>query len=144
MSETVSYTLRIPSNLKTFLESESKKNGKSTAALVIEACWSYLEEDRSAGSPVPPSKTEPAMAVPVSDHQNRGSSPKVDMQALRDICAGKVAPNFSEVPSATGWPTEPVAPRCRHKELCEDGEWYGCPLNLGHKGKCIKGGKLDV
>jgi hypothetical protein len=48
--------------------------------------------------------------------------------------------------TAEAAPEPPVSelPRCKHKELCEDGEWYGCALHLGHKGKCVRGGRIDA
>lgn len=34
-------------------------------------------------------------------------------------------------------------PRCSHVERCEDGENYGCARELGHKGKCIRGERVE-
>lgn len=43
---TMSYTLRMPSNLKAFMDAEACKTGVSTANLVIQACWQFLEGDK--------------------------------------------------------------------------------------------------
>ena len=34
-------------------------------------------------------------------------------------------------------------PRCSHVERCEDGENYSCARELGHKGKCIRGERVE-
>ena len=39
---------------------------------------------------------------------------------------------------------EVTLPRCSHVEQCEDGESYGCSRELGHKGKCVRGGRVEV
>jgi hypothetical protein len=45
----VSYTLRMPDNLRGFIEEESKRRGMTTAAFVVNACWVYLETPVSSG-----------------------------------------------------------------------------------------------
>jgi hypothetical protein len=35
-------------------------------------------------------------------------------------------------------------PRCSHVEYCEDGESYGCSREFGHKGKCVRGRRVEV
>ena len=94
------------------------------------------------------------------------------MASLREIAAGKInnvkiSPamgadgNFADICSACwgkgtiagcaecgvvlgGDQEEVVLPRCSHVEYCEDGESYGCSRELGHKGKCVRGGRVEV
>ncbi len=39
----VSYTLRLPDDLKRLLDSEAQRSGKSTAQLVVDACWASVD-----------------------------------------------------------------------------------------------------
>lgn len=43
----VSYTLRLPDDLKRLIDSAAKSGGVSTAQLVVDACWKYLERGSS-------------------------------------------------------------------------------------------------
>lgn len=119
----VSYTLRMPDDLKRLCDSAAKSGGVSTAQLIVDACWKYLERE---GDSTPPNGIRDKPIATLADT-------KPDMDALRAICAGQ--PISVEMP---------VLSQCRHKELCEDGEWYGCRLSIGHKGKCVRGERIDL
>jgi hypothetical protein len=119
--ESVSYTLRVPVDLRRLIEQAAKSDGVSTASLVVAALWSYLDR-----KPAPVAVPEPVGEVlpPVN----------LDMAALRAIAAGNIAPVavVDQVDSAP----------CPHKEWAEDGERYGCRLPAGHKGKCAQGERI--
>lgn len=61
----VLYAIRMPSDLKTFLDSEARKRGVTTASLVVDACWAYLEEPREL-SIKPPSINQTHIGGPYS------------------------------------------------------------------------------
>lgn len=46
-TDSLSYTLRIPNDLRRLLDSSAKSGGVSMASLMIEACWKHLERDSS-------------------------------------------------------------------------------------------------
>lgn len=63
---TLSYTMRMPSDLKRLLDSAAKAGGVSLASLVVEACWKYLDkipqkETASLTAPSDVPKMNPAM-----------------------------------------------------------------------------------
>jgi hypothetical protein len=76
------------------------------------------------------------------DPEYAANPSKPSIQALRDICEGIIT--REEYPRQMVTP-EIVTdmPRCKHKEFCEDGECYGCRLAAGHKGKCVRGERID-
>lgn len=119
MSDTLSYTLRMPSNLKTFLDAEAKRFGKSTAAFVIEACWAYLEEPGLKASPVPPSKASPPPPVPAVQMND----------AMARFMAKLPCAAIVEVEE------QDERPMCSYREYDpEAGETYACGLRE-HVGK---------
>ena len=96
--------------------------------------------------------TSPDQRTVLADHLEPAEKPAVQigvdgpgvtLAELREAVA-RIKGN-PRVPDAAAEPLESVSlPRCAHKELCEDGEWYGCRLGAGHKGKCVRGERIDV
>ena len=131
---TVSYTLRLPVDLKRLIDTAAASGGVSTAALVTAACWKYLE------------RVTPVSDAPIVETFSSVRSPsgwpaepsKSSMDALRAICAGGFP-----LPTSSAFleDTEPL-PLCPHKEWAEDGEQYRCALAAGHKGKCKPGERV--
>ena len=122
--ESVSYTLRVPVDLRRLIEQAAKSGGVSTASLVVAALWSYLDR-----KPEPVAVPEPVGEIlpPV----------KPDLAALRAICAGNIAPVAMQVDAVA--PVEP----CPHIEWLEqEGESYACRLSAGHRGKCARGEQI--
>ena len=117
----VSYTLRLPDNLKSLIDLAAKNGGLSTARLVIDACWAYL--DRGAV----------AQSGEQGTHNSRGagsipaSTTKPTIDDLRAICAA-----------------ESENKQCAYREYdSELGEWFGCSLpEHGPKIKHKRGPKL--
>jgi hypothetical protein len=104
MNRDLSYTLRMPSNLKYLLDTEAKRRGVSTASLVVEACWSLLEK------PTTPRQT---VALPVA--------PAVKMNEA-------MAQFLTRVPAASPEPPEEHPP-CLYTEWSEElGETLHCSL----------------
>ena len=123
--ESVSYTLRVPVDLRRLIEQAAKSGGVSTASLVVAALWLYLDR-----------KPEPVAVVsaPVGEVL---PPVKPDLAALRAICAGNIAPVAMQVDAAS--PVEP----CPHVEWLEqEGESYACRLSAGHRGKCARGERI--
>jgi predicted DNA-binding protein len=148
MSDTLSYTLRIPSNLKTFLDAEASKRGQSTASLVVEACWSYLEEPKDRG--VAQRLEQGAHNTPVA-----GSNPAVT--SITDLAAKLGLSSASALvsnPDAAKPKMNVQAVEQEAIEMCRvtspyvdpegysDGEMYHCGLRAGHKGRCSKGPRV--
>src|SRR5215469_16727379 len=64
----VSYTLRIPEDLKRLMEESAAREGVTLTSLVVRACWQYL--DRSNGVAMTPKvlrKAVDAMTAPIYD-----------------------------------------------------------------------------
>jgi hypothetical protein len=127
----VSYTLRMPDDLKRLLNLEAINRDESVANLVIAACWASLEQPNSNGGA----------------HLNQQgvglatASTKPDIAALRSICAGQVG-REAEVAEIVSVDSAPQLQLCPHKEWAEDGEQYRCALAAGHKGKCNPGERI--
>ena len=81
----VSYTLRMPDDLRRLIAQAAKSGGVSDAQLVIDACWRYL--DGCSASSLSPSPTAQLAGIAPSGYPG---PLKPDMAALRDICAGTV------------------------------------------------------
>jgi hypothetical protein len=114
--QSLSYTLRMPSDLRRLLEVEAKRTGESVAALVVRGCWMVLE---------------PVTNVTPQADTVTTVTPSID--ALRAICAGAVQPLSPE----------PTANPCPHREYDDQtGDTFTCCLTLGHKGKCQSGHRL--
>ena len=125
--ESVSYTLRVPVDLRRLIEQSAKSGGVSTASLVVAALWLYLDRKPEPVAVV----SAPVVSAPVGEVL---PPVNLDMAALRAIAAGNIAPVavVDQVDSAP----------CPHKEWAEDGERYGCRLPAGHKGKCAQGERI--
>jgi len=65
------------------------------------------------------------------------AAPKIDMQALRDICAGNI-PREETVTEV-----KPIGRPCTHVEPDERGDLYRCGLAKGHKGNHQKGERVE-
>ena len=123
--KSVSYTLRVPVDLRRLIEQAAKSGGVSTASLVVAALWSYLDR-----------KPEPVAVVsaPVGEVL---PPVKADMAALRAI-----APVISRRLPCRSMRWLPVEP-CPHVEWLEqEGESYACRLSAGHRGKCARGERI--
>lgn len=106
----VSYTLRLPDNLKRLLDIAAQSGGLSTAQLVVNACWSYLELKPDTAATV----SKPVSPAPAPARQ------AVSMDALRAICAGSVAHVETETAPAR---------MCPYTEYDgQTGETYTCSL----------------
>lgn len=125
MADTLSYTLRIPKILLSRLDAYADNHDMTRAQLVIEACRAYLDDDSGSlemyGKPLTVNDVNSAdFGVVV----NRSPGAVPDIQALRDICAGKVA--------VTDHEPQAEIPMCM-KTWWEDGEQYECLMDKGHK-----------
>lgn len=122
--ESVSYTMRMPSDLKRLMEQRAKSEDVSTASLVVRACWQLLD---------PNPFTPPDV-------------PAAELEAFVDTIPGRIIgnPNPFNIPGVfRGMPpvaelnvigTEPQE-RCSYTEYDTDtGETYGCRL-LSHPAK---------
>ena len=110
---TLSYTLRIPVDLKRLLESAAESGGVSMAAVVIEACWMHL--DVRGGS---------IRAAMARCDREEGLGPRQpsssSMSELRELVAGKITSHEA---------CDPEVALCGYKEYSQDiGEWMGCGL----------------
>jgi len=105
-SPTVSYTLRIPKDLRRLMEVSAEANGVTLTSLVVRACWQYLDRVPTECIPGP--------------------------QVLRD--PPQMNPAMAEFLGVA--PVEAVEPEmCRYKEYDqESGETMGCGLPV-HGGK---------
>ena len=122
MAGTVSYTFRIPADLKRLLEERAALHSQSLASIIIGACWARLD-------------------CPTPDTPQRASK-SPDRQSLAALLAtGAVSLGM---PSAEPIETEPEQPPCPYREFePESGEWYGCALRAhGPKVKHQRGAKL--
>ena len=105
----VSYTIRIPRDLKRLLESAAASGGVTLTSLVVRACWQYLEPSDKGSVP---SRLAGARAV--------GEDQPPDMAALRAIAAGKMTSHEA---------CDPEAEMCSYKEYDQDtGETMHCGL----------------
>ena len=124
--ESVSYTLRVPVDLRRLIEQSAKSGGVSTASLVVAALWLYLDR-----------KPEPVALVSAPVGEVLPPPVKPDLAALRAICAGNIAPVAVHVEAVS------QLPPCPHVEWLEqEGESYACRLSAGHKGKCARGERI--
>lgn len=110
---TVSYTLRMPDNLKAFIDEESKKRGMTVAAFVVNACWCYLEEPKeSVAEPVTHEETRSAPRIG-SVGSNPTKTPPIQIpkmnaameKFMRTEISGKGTvsyPGASHMPAVTG------------------------------------------
>ena len=121
----VLYAVRIPVDLKRLIDAAAASGGVSTSALVIAACWKYL--DRT------PHAVEQAQPIMVSAFN--AATPAKMNDAMAKFMA-QVVPVAPE-PSMSD-----AAPMCPHKEWTDDGEQYACALPAGHKGKCKPGARI--
>lgn len=129
--ESVSYTLRVPVDLRRLIEQAAKSGGVSTASLVVAALWLYLDRKPEpvavVSAPVVVSALVGEVLPPV----------KPDLAALRAICAGNIAPVAVHVEAVS------QLPPCPHVEWLEqEGESYACRLSAGHRGKCARGERI--
>lgn len=118
-------TLRVPDNLRTFLQQEAERRGQSVTQIVIAACWQYLEEPRDAISQKPELIPEPNAKPSLSD--------------LRNLVAG-IDSKYEESPMFG----EPAQPMCAYTEYdTETGETYRCGRTVhGPKIKHTRGEKV--
>lgn len=135
---TLSYTLRIPDDLRRLMQGDADKRGRSLAQTMIAACWAQLERGSSV------------VEQGAHNAQDVGSIPtpatKLDAAELQEMVSGKMQElyasgklvNMQDVLCAPD-----SAPLCPHKERCEDGEEYRCALVAGHKGKCKLGERVE-
>lgn len=152
-SAKVLYAVRLPTDLKRLIDAAAASGGVSTSQLVVAALWQYLERGSSAGranSASDAPTVAPQVAAQVREVAGSIPAPaaKPTMQALRDICAGKVAgvgalEREEHVPTTTV-PAEVVPQACPYTEYDRDtGETYGCALNAhGPKIKHVRGPAL--
>lgn len=84
----VSYTLRIPDDLKRLMEARAKTHDQSLASFVVGACWAQLER----GNPMPDTPTVETFSSVRSASGWPAEPSKPSMDALRAICTGEVAP----------------------------------------------------
>jgi hypothetical protein len=96
----VSYTLRMPDDLRRLIAQAAKSGGVSDAQLVVDACWKYLDK---TGSGVESQTYQNAgvgngLGQPANNRESSAltSPTKPDMQALRDICAGNIGPKTED------------------------------------------------
>lgn len=122
----MSYTLRMPGNLRLLVESAAKQRSQSVASFVVGACWAQLERGSSSVVVAKADANGGLIPLPAS---------KVDVAALRAICSGKL--DYSAIARNA----DPM-PLCPHKEWADDGEQYRCALAAGHKGKCRPGERV--
>ena len=144
---TVSYTLRLRTDLKRLLETAAKSGAVSLPSLIADACWKYLDIDGGV-------ETEPHrnMAETLSSVRSANGWPaepsKPSMDALRAICAGDIETTDLSQPAITdssrGRADITETSACSHKEWAEDGEQYRCALTAGHKGKCKPGERVNA
>lgn len=126
------------------MEVEAAKHGQSVASYVVGACWAQLERHGS----------DLVERAPLAQGEGTGgsipsTSAKLDMEALRSICAGKLHPDDSLGRLGTAGhgsglaDVEPVE-LCAHLEWAPDGEQYRCRMVAGHKGKCQPGERVSA
>jgi hypothetical protein len=96
--DTVSYTMRVPVDLKRQLEFAAKSVGVSVASLIVDACWRHLDRNTIDGSAskalaVLDTRSEPGPLSPLAV-----VVPPVtyNMDALRAIAAGKIGKGVVE------------------------------------------------
>lgn len=119
-------TIRIPDVLQARIDSEAGESGRSK--WILEACRMRLDAvgDNSA---VEVKTVNAGMAsLPSTPHAgaNPDHSSKLTMQALRDICAGKLSKSDVD-------PMIPDEVPICGKTWWEDGEEYECLMDAGHR-----------
>lgn len=134
----MSYTLRLPVDLKRLIDAAAVSGGVSTASLVTAACWKYLER----GNPMSDTPTVETFSSVRSASGWPAEPSKPSMDALRAICDGNGDPNSPPYSLSSLPPANQPLPLCPHKEWAEDGEQYRCALAAGHKGKCKPGERV--
>lgn len=120
----VSYTLRLPDDLRRLIAQAAKSGGVSDAQLVIDACWKYLEGSNgsNAGGRRASEEVEPAHSGGAGSYEQapecaagkaggdrpggegvgRGDSGAgIDKAALRAICAGEITKSVLDAPMPT-------------------------------------------
>ena len=92
---TLSYTLRMPVDLKRSLEKAANRAGMSVASLIVKACWHELDRDRGV---VPEARD--------ADRELVAQQPRPTIEDLRDVCAGKLGrePKVAEIVSVDSAP----------------------------------------
>lgn len=131
----VSYTLRLPDDLKRLIDSAAKSGGVSTAQLVVDACWKYLERDSSVV------EQRPHKTLDVGSNPIPATIPPVKMN---NAMAEFLAKASIQIPVMA----EEVVELCHQTspyvdaDGYSDGETYRCGLRAGHKGRCTKGAKV--
>lgn len=155
MSESLSYTLRMPSDLKGFIDAEAKKRNISSAKFVIDACWSELEEPDDSPFDRPTIRGE---AYGPTDHVDPSFKAVVNdvpanLAALRsipgvfrasDIGTSKQDEARASMPSSAAVAAfVETRARCTYREPDRDtGNVYACGLHQGHKGAHRMGEKV--
>lgn len=117
----MSYTLRIPADLKRLLEAEAKRRDESLAQVIISAGWAYLDSE-VPGTPV---EQQPTIAE-MRGFLDRPSDLKAQLQASIDVITA---------------PTQaaPVVEieRCNKRAWSEvDACMLQCILTIKHRGDC--------
>lgn len=133
----VSYTLRMPDDLKRLCDSAAKSGGVSTAQLIVDACWKYLERDSSG--------VERRGAIVTRVEGSIPSPASAKHAAINDNAAMQAF--LAKLPANT--PIEPEQPPLLRP--CPkigwdhpDGDPRKCRLQAGHKGNCSPGEKVDA
>lgn len=165
----VSYTLRLPDDLKRQIDFAAKSGGVSPAQLVIVACWKYLERGRGASGNTSVLHSEVEGSTPsVSTNQDqllsqpgpmnifaggRGMMPKMNpaMEKFMSLGAADTAQNGEGMLQPSGGSaldayreSAPANPCPRIGYDHPDGQGRRCRLVKGHKGNCSPGDKVDA
>lgn len=146
-SPTVSYTLRMPADLKRLLEVEAVRRDESLAQVIIGAGWAYLEDGGSSKRPEP----EPSAGRTAQKDASHGAG---DASAASVTAMGDSQPRpFMNPAMEKFMAREPISSAVVVPEaiiLCPkqwpwvdgDNEMYHCALHEGHKGNCTRGAKV--
>lgn len=147
MSDTVSYTFRMPSDLKRLMESAAKSGGVSLASSITDACWKYLERGSSAVEHRPHKPlvmgSNPIPATIASAKMNGAMANFLSSTIPTHPDSVNTTKDAFLASTPVGEPIEvkwPLCPKTGFNE--QDGETYRCSLAKGHKGNCKRGERV--
>lgn len=135
----VSYTLRMPDDLKRHLNLEAIKRDESVANLVIAACWQFLEEPHIEIpvdiKPKIVDNPDETTRIRVGPSFSVGTAPRYDLIDKLRASIAQIETNSMDETAAL--PAVQLCPKVGYNEI--DGESYRCRLAKGHKGNCAPG-----
>lgn len=143
----VSYTLRLPNDLKRLLDQERMKTGQSMASIVVSACWLYVDKGEDDAI-----RDDTHEGEQVSNRVSRDTRKRERVESLRNIVGNiqsspaGVGHRRIEVPVGDSEDSrsyiQPVDPCPRTGFNEQDGETYGCSLAKGHRPPCRPGKRV--